>query len=80
MIEPLPAEAPGAPAPGGSWEIARTLVIDYQLADPSQVRAFYDDRAPFEGRDMLLWIRFAGVRFGSNLDDRPCYALFEGRA
>jgi hypothetical protein len=20
------------------------------------------------------------VRFGSNLDDRPCYALFEGRA
>jgi hypothetical protein len=23
---------------------------------------------------------YAGVRFGSNLDDRPCYALFEGRA
>ena len=23
---------------------------------------------------------FAGVRFGSNLDDQPCYALFEGRA
>jgi hypothetical protein len=21
-----------------------------------------------------------GVRFGSNLDDQPCYALFEGRA
>ena len=39
-------------------------MIDYQLADPGQVRAVYDDRAPFEGRDMLLWIRFAGVRFG----------------
>jgi hypothetical protein len=24
--------------------------------------------------------RYAGVRFGSNLDDEPCYALFEGRA
>ena len=24
--------------------------------------------------------RYAGVRFGSNLDDRPCYALFEHRA
>ena len=24
--------------------------------------------------------RYAGVRFGSNLDDRPCYALFERRA
>jgi hypothetical protein len=24
--------------------------------------------------------RYAGVRFGSNLDDQPCYALFEGRA
>ena len=64
MVEPLPTKAPGPPEPGGSWEIARRLVIDYQLADPGQVRAFYDDRAPFEGRDMLLWIRFAGLRFG----------------
>jgi len=23
---------------------------------------------------------YAGVQFGSNLDDQPCYALFEGRA
>jgi uncharacterized protein (UPF0548 family) len=67
MIEPLPGEAPGPPEPGGSWEIARRLVIDYQLADPGQVRAVYDDRAPFEGRDMLLWIRFAGVRFGAGV-------------
>jgi hypothetical protein len=29
----------------------------------------------------LLYERaYAGVRFGSNLDDQPCYALFEGRA
>jgi len=64
MVEPLPAEAPGQPEPGGSWELTRRLITDYQLADPSQVRAVYDDQAPFEGRDMLLRIRFAGVRFG----------------
>ena len=64
MIESLPREAPGPPEPGGSWEIARRLVKDYQLADPHRVRAVYDDRTPFEGRDMLLRIRFAGVRFG----------------
>ena len=64
MVEPLPAEAPGPPEPGGSWELTRRLVMNYQLADTSQVRAVYDDRTPFEGRDMLLWIRFAGVRFG----------------
>lgn len=64
MIERLPAEAAGPPVPAGSWEIARRLVLDYQLADPGQVHAVYDDRTPFEGRDMLLWIRFAGVRFG----------------
>jgi len=64
MVEPLPAEAPGPPEPGGSWELTRRLVMTYQLADTSQVRAVYDDRTPFEGRDMLLWIRFAGVRFG----------------
>ena len=67
MIEPLPGEAPGPPEPGGSWEIARRLVIDYQLADPGQVRAVFDDRVPFDGRDMLLWIRFAGVRFGAGV-------------
>jgi uncharacterized protein (UPF0548 family) len=64
MVESLPAEAPGPPEAGGSWELTRRLVIDYQLADPRQVHAVYDDRRPFEGRDMLLRIRFAGVRFG----------------
>ncbi len=64
MVESLPAEAPGPPEPGGSWELTRRLVMDYQLADTGQVRAVYDDRTPFEGRDMLLQIRFAGVRFG----------------
>jgi len=64
MIEPLPREAPGPPRPRGSWELARQLVMGYQLADPYQVRAVYDGDSPFEGRDMLLRIRFAVLRFG----------------
>ena len=64
MVESLPAEGPGPPEPGGSWELTRRLVMDYQLADPGRVRAVYDGRTPFEGRDMLLRIRFAGLRFG----------------
>ena len=64
MVESLPAEGPGPPEPGGSWELTRRLVMDYQLADPGQVRAVYDDQTAFEGRDMLLQIRFAGLRFG----------------
>ena len=63
MVESLPAEAPGPPEPGGSWELTRRLVTDYQLADPSQVRAIFDDQTPFDGRDMLLRIRLAGVHF-----------------
>ncbi len=35
----------------------------YQLADPAVVSASYDKEAPLEGRDMLLTIRFWGLRF-----------------
>jgi uncharacterized protein (UPF0548 family) len=64
MIEPLPHEAAGPPASDGTWQLARRLMIDYQLADPSRVRAVYDSDSPLDGRDMLLQIRFLGVRFG----------------
>jgi uncharacterized protein (UPF0548 family) len=63
MVEPLPHEASGPPATGGTWELARRLVVDYQLADRRVVRAVYDHDAPLEGRNMLLLIRFARVRF-----------------
>ena len=63
MREPLPAEVPGAPVAGGSWEIARDLMVEYQIADPRRVRATYEAAAPLEGRTMLLTIRFAGLRF-----------------
>ncbi len=63
MVETLPHEGSGPPAAGGSWHIARRLMVDYQLADPRAVRAVYRPDAPLAGRDILLKIRFAGMRF-----------------
>ena len=62
MIEPLPHEGSGPPAEGGSWQVARQIMDSYQLADPGVVTASYDRGAPLSGRDMLLRIRFAGLR------------------
>jgi uncharacterized protein (UPF0548 family) len=63
MTEPLPHEPSGDPVEGGSWNVARQLMVDYQVADPDRVRATYRSDAPLPGRDMLLQIRFAGLRF-----------------
>ncbi|MBA2474465.1 MAG: DUF1990 family protein [Actinobacteria bacterium] len=61
--QPLPREPPGDPLEGGSWETARKLMREYEFADPSRVRAVYRTDTPLEGRDMLLEIRFLGLRF-----------------
>lgn len=61
--QPLPAESPGPPVHDGSWEAARRLMRDYEFADPNIVRAIYYDDRPFEERDMLLELRFYGLRF-----------------
>jgi uncharacterized protein (UPF0548 family) len=63
MVEPLPGEGSGPPVEGGSWQTARKLMVDYQLADPTVVSAIYDPDTPLAGRNMLLTIRFAGRRF-----------------
>jgi hypothetical protein len=63
MVEPLPREGSGPPAAGGSWQVARRIMDEYQLADPGVVAAAYDKQAPLAGRDMVLTIRFAGLRF-----------------
>lgn len=55
--QPLAAEPPGEPVPGGSWDIARRLIRGYEFADPSLVRAHYDHDHPLEGRVMLLELR-----------------------
>lgn len=61
--QPLPSEPPGDSVPGGSWEVARDLMRRYEFADPDIVRAVYEDDSPLEDRDMLLELRFAGLRF-----------------
>jgi uncharacterized protein (UPF0548 family) len=61
--EPLPSEPPGPPLSGGTWERARALLRDYEFADPRIVRAVYHAGDPLEGRDMLLEVRFWGLRF-----------------
>lgn len=62
MVEPLPHEGSGPPSEGGSWRVARGIMDRYQLADPRVVTAAYDEAAPLSGRDMLLRIRFMGLR------------------
>lgn len=62
MVEALPHETPGPPAEEGSWQVARGIMDSYQLADPGVVTASYDRDRALSGRDMLLRIRFAGLR------------------
>ena len=59
----LPPEPPGPPVGGGTWETTRRLMRDYEFADPSIVRAIYYADRPLEQRDMLLELRFHGLRF-----------------
>lgn len=72
----LPGEAPGPPVAGGSWEVARRLARDYEFVDPARIQAVYDPAQPLEERDMLLVIRFwglrllAGVRVGDVYEER----------
>jgi uncharacterized protein (UPF0548 family) len=59
----LPAEPPGDPLPGGTFERAQALMRDYAFADGSAVHAIFEQDAPLEGRDMLLVGRFLGLDF-----------------
>jgi len=61
--EALPPEPSGPPVRGGSWEVARWILNDYDFIDPSIVRAAFRDDAPLSGRDMLLELRVWGLRF-----------------
>jgi uncharacterized protein (UPF0548 family) len=61
LHQPLPGEAPGPPQARGSWEIAQRLIRGYEFADPSVVRAHYDESQPLEGRNMLLELRALGL-------------------
>jgi hypothetical protein len=83
FVAELPREKPGAPEPGGSWEVAKRMMDDYQLADPHIAEGVFDPGAPLSGRDILLKIHYGpllfkvGVRVGEvdedtvELDGRP---------
>ena len=60
--QPLPAERPGEPIPGASFEIARRLMRDYAFADPAIVRAVFDPASELADRNMLLEVRFGPLR------------------
>ena len=60
---PLPDEPPGAPEPGGPFEVARDVLRSYEMADPAIVRAAYDPSGPLLGRNMALEGRFSVLRF-----------------
>ena len=60
--EPLPAEEPGEPVAGGSFDIARQLMRDYAFADPNVVRAVYDPADELANRNMLLQVRYGPLR------------------
>jgi uncharacterized protein (UPF0548 family) len=62
-VQALPSESPGPPEAEGSFEMATRLMRGYRFADPSIVRAIFDADRPLEGRDMLLELRFRGLRF-----------------
>ena len=59
---PLPPEPPGEPVHGGSFETAKLLLCNYEFADPTRIRAYYRGAEPLEDRDMLLEIRYHGLR------------------
>jgi uncharacterized protein (UPF0548 family) len=69
------SESPGPPVDGGPFRTAQTLLRDYRVADPNMVRAYHDDNAPLEGRDILLELcflcfrTFGGCRVGPVTDE-----------
>ncbi len=59
----LATEAPGPPAVGGPYAVARRVMTQYEFADPATIRAVFDPTSDLEGRDLLLVGRFAVLRF-----------------
>jgi uncharacterized protein (UPF0548 family) len=70
------------PLPPGSFEVAQRLMRDYEFADPRIVHAIFHRDSPLEGRDMLLELRFHGLRFRAGVrvsDVRDEERVVDGR-
>lgn len=60
---PLPEEAPGEPVAGGSWEIAREIIYNYEFPDPDLIVGIFPPDVLLEDRVILLKARFLGITF-----------------
>jgi uncharacterized protein (UPF0548 family) len=56
-------ERPGPPVSGAAWDMACSLVREYEFCEPRILRAVYRRGDELLGRDMLLEGRFFGLRF-----------------
>lgn len=59
----LPPEAPGPPAPDGSFELAKGVIERYDFPDPDLITGLYVPDDPLPGRPMILRGRFLGFTF-----------------
>ena len=72
----LPTEAPGPPAPQGSWAAAREVLRNYTFPPPGLITGIFLPDEPLEQRVMVLRGRFLlftfwfGVRTGVVTDER----------
>lgn len=67
----LPAEAPGPPAPAGSFAAAQRVLWHYTFPPPSLLVGYFDPAQPLAERVMMLRARFLGFtfRFGVRIVD-----------
>lgn len=71
----LPAEAPGQPVPGGSFEQAKRVLKDYEFPDPGLVAGIFIPDDALDARVMMIRARFLiftfyfGVRISGIVDE-----------
>ena len=59
----LPAEAPGAPAPNGSFAAAQDVLRRYAFPPPNLITGYFDPDQPLEQRIMVLRAHFLVFNF-----------------
>lgn len=59
----LPSEPPGQPLPGGSWETARDVMMNYEFPDPAIIEGIFVPDDPLQDRVMVLIGKFLFLKF-----------------
>jgi hypothetical protein len=71
----LPPETPGAPVPGGAFEQAKRVLLDYEFPDPGLVTGIFIPDDALDARVMMIRARFLvftfyfGVRISAVYDE-----------